>query len=293
MVVHTAYFFFFQAEDGIRDVAVTGVQTCALPICRRWGTDAGWLAGIAYATMVLPLVYARTAIFDSTLTLCTTAAILWFFEERPILAWAAMGAGVLTKGPIALAIPLLALIPHALATGTRLRRLFPWRAVGVFALVVLPWFLAVSIRIPEFPYYVLVRETLQRVATGSFHRTAPFWYYLPIVPVAAFPWIVPALGGAGARAWQAVWAARRTPEAREPLLLASWVIVPLVLFTLNQSKLPQYVLPLMPAIALAATRNIVVSAGGGAAWRVYTAIAVVAGIALVDQIGRASCRERV
>src|SRR5437879_619466 len=80
---------------------------------RRWGTDAGWLAGIAYATMVLPLVYARTAIFDSTLTLCTTAAILWFFEERPILAWAAMGAGVLTKAPIALAIPLLALIPPA------------------------------------------------------------------------------------------------------------------------------------------------------------------------------------
>src|SRR5207244_2634259 len=138
---------------------------------RRWGPDAGWLAGIAYATTLLPLVYARTAIFDSTLTLCTTAAILWLFEERPVPAWAAMAVGALTKGPLAIALPLLVMIPHALATGLPVRRLFSWRALGVFALIALPWFIAVSIRIPAFPYYVVVRETLQRVATGTFHRT--------------------------------------------------------------------------------------------------------------------------
>src|SRR5207249_239293 len=142
---------------------------------RRWGSEAGWLAGIAYATTLLPLVYARTAIFDSTLTLCTTAAILWLFEERPVLAWAAMAAGALTKGPVAIALPLLVIIPHALATGAPVRRLFSWQAVGAFALIALPWFIAVSIRIPAFPSYVVVRETLQRVATGTFHRTAPFW----------------------------------------------------------------------------------------------------------------------
>src|SRR6266853_2394714 len=32
--------FFFQAEDGIRDLTVTGVQTCALPICRRWSRES-------------------------------------------------------------------------------------------------------------------------------------------------------------------------------------------------------------------------------------------------------------
>src|SRR5207244_2645733 len=80
-----------------------------------------------YATMVLPLAYARTAIFDSTLTLCTTGAMLWFWDERPVTAWGALAIGALTKGPIALAIPLLALVAHALLIGTSVRRLFPWR----------------------------------------------------------------------------------------------------------------------------------------------------------------------
>ena len=228
--------------------------------------------------MVLPLVYARTAIFDSTLTLCTTAAILWFAAERPTPAWAAMGVGALTKGPIALAIPLLALVPHALATGASPRRFFPGRGVGVFLLIALPWFIAVSIKIPEFPHYAFVRETLERVTTRGFQRTGPFWYYFPILPVAAFPWIVPAL--ARLKQWRAVWQARRAPQAREPLLFASWVIVPLVFLTVNQSKLPQYVLPLVPAFALAAARNIA-TGGVRAGWRAYAALAAVLGVALV------------
>jgi 4-amino-4-deoxy-L-arabinose transferase-like glycosyltransferase len=245
---------------------------------RRWGEEAGWLAGLAYATMVLPLAYARTAIFDSTLTLCTTAAIVWFADERPVAAWAAMAAGALTKGPIAIAIPLLALVSHALAIGTPVRRLFPWRGLALFGAIALPWFIVVSIRHPDFPGYVFLRETLERVTTRSFHRTAPFWYYLPIVPLAAFPWIVPAL--ARVKHFRATWEARRDLAASEPLLLTCWIIVPLVFLSLNQSKLPQYVLPLIPALALSATRNLV-TGGSHTAARVYAGVSGVAGLALV------------
>ena len=245
---------------------------------RRWGPEAGWLAGLAFATMPLTLAYAHTAIFDSTLTLCTTAAIICFFLERTTLAWAAIAAGALTKGPVAIAIPLAVMIPFALATGRPLRRLVSLRALGAFAIVGLPWFIAVTARVPEFPHYAFVQETFERFTSPSFHRTAPFWYYLPITPVAAFPWIVPACARLGA--WRATWAARRNQGSADSVWLAAWVLGPLALFTLNHSKLPQYVLPLMPAFALAAARTLT-TAGPRTAWRFYVALAAVLGILLV------------
>jgi len=243
---------------------------------RRWGGAAGWLAGLAFATMPLTLMYAHTTIFDSTLTLCTTAAIISLFEERLGLAWAAIAVGALTKGPVAIAVPLVAMVAYSLAAGVRLGRLVSLRGLAAFAILTLPWFLAVSRRFPEFPQYVFVRETFQRFTTPSFHRTAPLWYYLPIVPIAAFPWIV--LGAPRLGRWRATWANRREAAARESIWLAAWVLAPLALFTLNHSKLPQYVLPLMPALALAAARHL--AAGGPrTAWRPYVVIA--AGLAAV------------
>ncbi len=249
---------------------------------RRWGPDAGWLAGLALATMPMAMAYARATIFDSTLSLCTTAAILAFVEERPVLAWAAIGVGTLTKGPVAIAIPFSVLVPWALLTGAPLRHLVPRRGLAVFGLVALPWFVLVSLRIPEFPHYVFVRETLQRVTTRSFQRTAPLWYYLPILPVAAFPWIVPALARVGGGRWRWAWLARRVnPDAREPLLLACWVLGPLAFFSLSQSKLPQYLLPLLPAFALAAARAWA-RAGKVVAVKPYVALAAGLGLLLAS-----------
>ena len=248
---------------------------------RRFGADAGWLAGLVLATMPMVLAYARTTIFDSTLSLCTTAAVIAFAEERQVLAWAAIGAGGLTKGPIAILIPLAVVVPHALLTARPLRGLVPLRGLLVFALVAFPWFLAVTTRIPQFPYYAFVRETLQRVTTTSFHRTAPFWYYLPIIPVAAFPWVIPALARLGGGRVRWAWEARRVNDsARDALLLGCWMVGPLVFFTFNQSKLPQYVLPLMPAFALAAARH-VSRESPVTGWKVYVGSAAVLAAGLV------------
>src|SRR5713101_5854520 len=102
---------------------------------RRWGQDAGWLAALACATLPLTLAYAHTAIFDGALAFFTTAAILCFHDDRPVLAWAAMALGALTKGPVALAVPLCAIVPWALVTGVAVRRLAAPRALAAFALL--------------------------------------------------------------------------------------------------------------------------------------------------------------
>jgi len=246
---------------------------------RRWGPDAGWIAGISLATMPLVLAFARETIFDSTLAFFLTAAILAFAEDRPVLAWAAIGLGGLTKGPVAIAVPLLAVLPWTLLTGRSVRRLFAWEGLLAFAVIALPWFFAVTARHPEFPEYAFVRETLQRVTTRGFHRTAPFWFYVPIVLVGAFPWVVPALAALGR--WRWIWEARMVnPAAQEAILLLSWVAGPLVMFSLNQSKLPHYVLPLLPAIALAAARGLS-RRGTRLGARAYVPVALIAGLGLV------------
>ena len=222
---------------------------------KRWGPEAGWMSGLALATMPLVLAFARETIFDSTLAFFLTLAVLAFAEDQPVLAWAAIGLGGLTKGPVAILVPLLAVVPYVLLTGRSLGRVFAWRGLLVFVVIALPWFLIVTARHPEFPDYALVRETVQRVTTKGFHRTAPIWYYIPIVLVGAFPWIVPALSLLGR--WRWLWEARQVnTAAQEAILLLCWLIGPLVFFSLNQSKLPHYVLPLLPAIALAAGRGL-------------------------------------
>ncbi len=230
----------------------------------------GWTAAIVTAATPFTLAYARTVIFDSALTMWTTLSLLGFWmaiegTTRPppapratdsvqraaggvwwtALAWGAMALGVLTKGPIALALPLMVAVPYAVWRG-RARALLDWVAVLLFVAIVLPWVFAVSQDIPDFLEYALVTETARRLTTDELGRTGPLWYFLVILPAAALPWSVVAIAALMARRRAQV----RGPRDPRIVFLLIWILVPLLFFTLSQSKRPQYVLPLMPAVGL-------------------------------------------
>jgi len=211
---------------------------------RHFDEESALVAAIAYLTMPLVLAFARTVIFDSALTFFMVVAIVAFFEEKPTLAWAAIGFGVITKGPVAIAVPLLIAIPFAIKQ-KKLRSLFSWWGLLAFVAIIAPWVWAVSQVVPDFLHYVVVTETAQRLATKALKRTGPPWYFIPYVIGGALPWAIVAIANA-----------REFRKKLDPATLYAilWVVIPFIFFSISQSKRPQYILPVMPAIALLVAR---------------------------------------
>jgi len=230
---------------------------------RRVGIDPAMTA-IVFLSMPLTIAFARTVIFDSALSFFITAAMIAFYlaveasgekgvepvgegGRRPgegpwsALAWLAIGLGVITKGPVAIAVPLIVAIPYAIWR-RQFRALWSWSGLLLFVIAVAPWVWAISRAVPDFLNYVLVIETAERLTTGALKRTGPPWYFIPYVIGGAFPWSMALI-----RRWRSIdWVDR---------YLILWIAVPFVFFSLSQSKRPQYVVPLMPAIALLAVRH--------------------------------------
>jgi 4-amino-4-deoxy-L-arabinose transferase-like glycosyltransferase len=155
------------------------------------------------------------------------------------LAWLSIGLGVITKGPVAIALPLLVAIPYAIWR-KRFRALWSWGGLALFVIAIAPWVWAISRAIPDFLHYVVVTETAQRLATKALKRTGPPWYFIPYIIGGALPWSIVLL------------ASRRSIDRRDrsTIYMLLWVAIPFVFFSISQSKRPQYILPLMAPVAL-------------------------------------------
>jgi len=230
-------------------------------LARRWyDDDTALLAGAIVATSFGYVALGRMALPDLPLALCITAtigAVLVAIGDRVgrpgvWLRAAAVAAalGFLMKGPLAVVIPALVLVPIALIE-RRLSRLRPTdlvAAVLIFVALALPWYLAMWWR-HGTPYLesFFIGDNLERFATDRFNDPRPWWYYLPVVVGGMAPWSPFLLLGAGATL--RLLTARGGPGSMETRL-AIWVAAPLVLLTISVGKQPRYVLPLLPPLAL-------------------------------------------
>lgn len=271
---------------------------------RLFGRESAWIAGTAAAATPLVVVFSRTVIFDSMLTFFLTLALVAFYlaiesaaERRSplgwsLLGWGAMGLGVLTKGPVALAVPLLVAVPYALWRGGRGDRR-GWRAIAsplgpaLLLALVLPWLWAMSRQVPEFLHYALVSETWKRMTTDQFARTGPLWFFVPCLLLGALPWSFVALGAR--RQLRDLRQGEDGRLDRRLVFLFLWIGLPFLLFSLSHSKRPQYILPLLPAVALLVaaawresdpSRPLPGARAGAVAWISFGSLLLAAGLAL-------------
>jgi 4-amino-4-deoxy-L-arabinose transferase-like glycosyltransferase len=173
------------------------------------------------------------------------------------------GLATLAKGPVA---PFLAaLIIVAFAALRRewriLLRTLWWPGIVLYFAMVLPWFIAVQHLNPTFFREFFLEHNLERFATDRYQHRQPFWYYLVVVALAMMPWTVVAIRALfdGIQTSIAEWRLRHSRKAPPsasrpgdafPEFLVLWALIPIVFFSFSQSKLPGYILPSIPPIAI-------------------------------------------
>jgi len=219
---------------------------------RAAGPPIGWIAAGCYATMVLPFLLAQAPVHDIALVPFTNLALGLLWRSRdpgsgirdPILAGCALGLSMLTKGLEGIAIVGVGFAVYLLLTRTLTRRLVLLGivVVAVAVLVALPWYLAMNAREPGYlRYYFLDRHLLGFTTETQRHGGQAWWYYLPVLVAGGLPWIV--------------YARRRALSDAPGKFLWIWPAASLVLLSLSNSKAVTYILPVMPAIAIVASRS--------------------------------------
>lgn len=212
-------------------------------------------AVVIYLSCVLVFSIGTYSVLDPMITLWMTAAMLCSYFclrvtslKHKMTSWIALGfvcaMGFMTKGFLALALPVIAVLPIVWRE-RRIKTLLGWGplAIASAALLSLPWVIAIGRREPDFWNYFFWVEHIQRFAEKDAQHGAPFWYYLPILLLGTLPWMALLPG--------ALWAAwKRKSQRSELFFLLSWAIMPLIFFSIAHGKLPTYILPCFAPLAL-------------------------------------------
>jgi 4-amino-4-deoxy-L-arabinose transferase-like glycosyltransferase len=167
-----------------------------------------------------------------------------------LACWAGMALAVLSKGLIGLILPGGVLVLYTLAARdwriwTRLHLV---KGLLLFFVIAAPWFVLVGLKNPEQPHFFFIHEHFDRFLLKEHHREAASWIFLALLAAGSVPWL-------GVLVQSLTNAVKRAPGAgyeqfRPGLLLLAWVVFIIAFFTKSSSKLPGYILPVFPAVAL-------------------------------------------
>jgi 4-amino-4-deoxy-L-arabinose transferase-like glycosyltransferase len=226
---------------------------------RLGGEPAAWRAAAMLSGMLIFAVLGHLLTLDMSLTFYLTLSLTGFLFAQPLknqptharfwmlLAWVAAALGVMTKGIVAAAIPAAVLILYTLWT----RDFSVWRRLQLplglvlFLLIAVPWHWLAARRDGDFLEFYFVHEHVARYLTPVAQRVEPWWFFVGVFVAGTAPFTFSALRVVGFG-----WRRSNSSGFDARLFLWIWVAFIVVFFSLSDSKLMPYILPVMPAVAL-------------------------------------------
>ncbi len=224
---------------------------------RIYNARTGWLAAIVLASSPMWIISGHFNSLDMGLSAFLVAALCSLLLAQTAhnknqlrnwmwACWAFMALATLSKGLIGAAIPAMVFVAYSLSTWdwkiwTRLKLI---SGILIYLIITAPWFVMVALRNSEFLEFFFIHEHLQRFTQDAHSRTGPIYYFVPLLLIGILPWVFQ-IPGAIAQAWQ-----ERQRGFSSGWLLVCWFVIIFAFFSVSQSKLPGYIIPIFPALAL-------------------------------------------
>jgi 4-amino-4-deoxy-L-arabinose transferase-like glycosyltransferase len=294
VMIATAFFLAWAANPETRSAAASGsIERDRQRSPRETSAVAAALwAALGLAITPRLLMFARRIFIDIYISMFMGLTLLFFAlsERYPArrrlflaLMYAAVGLGVLTKGPVAIALPGLAFAVYLVMHRElgRVKTMMVPTGIVVVAAIVLPYCAALYARHGWGPIAsFIVGENVARYTDGvGVDAARPFWFYLPVIFSDAFPWsLFLVVAAAAALRKRQDQAGDPAPARRVRTLLWLWIVLIVLFFTASAAKQDLYIFPIVPAVAALAGVSIARGLTEGIR-RTIVAIGVIAAIA--------------
>lgn len=251
---------------------------------RLFGREAAGYAALLLGSSLLYVLMGHINTLDMGVTFFLTLGIVGLLlgqtriepdKQRNwmLLAWAGLALAVLSKGLMGLVLPGAALFIYMVAQGDfRVMKRMHWLpGLAVFLLITAPWFYLVMKANPEFFERFFIYEHYTRFTTKDLGRYQPWYYFIPILLAGALPWTV-LMFDTLLRTWRGSQLPSQMFNAQRFLLI--WAIFIYVFFSVSGSKLPSYLLPMFPVLALLMGKRIAEMRERTLAWMLVPVIPV-------------------
>ncbi len=251
---------------------------------RLFGREAAGYAALLLSSSLLYVLMGHINTLDMGVTFFITLGILGFALAQAqadvkkrrnwmLVAWAGMALAVLSKGLMGVILPGAALFIYCVVQRDFgvLKRMHWLSGLAVFFAIAAPWFYLVMQANPEFFERFFIYEHFQRFTTTVHGRYHPWHYFIPILLAGALPWTV--------LMFDAMWRTLRDSSLPGKMFntrrfLLIWAVFVYVFFSISGSKLPSYLLPMFPVLALLMGKRIAEMRARTLFWQVTPAVPV-------------------